>query len=105
MMTPRLLEIRRSVPTILLAEDDEAIAGTLAKAMRRQGYEVFAAADGAMALHLLDQRSGRFDLVLLDVLMPGADGVTVLRRLRRTSRALHRDDRVDRDLDSKSVAF
>jgi DNA-binding response OmpR family regulator len=66
--------------TLLLAEDDEAIAAPLARALRREGHEVEVAGDGPGALQR--SLSGRVDLLILDLGLPGIDGVDVCRRLR-----------------------
>lgn len=64
---------------VLLAEDDEAIAIPLARALRREGYEVDVRGDGAEALEVALQG---VDLVVLDLGLPGMDGLDVCRRLR-----------------------
>jgi CheY-like chemotaxis protein len=64
--------------SVLLADDDPGVLGTLAIAFRRAGYAVETAADGARALALLESRP--FDLLVLDILMPGATGWEVLAR-------------------------
>ncbi|MGQ0574908.1 MAG: response regulator transcription factor [Pseudonocardia sp.] len=66
--------------TVLLAEDDAAIAGPLSRALQREGYRVLVADDGVAALELA--RDGRIDLLLLDLGLPGMDGLEVCRRLR-----------------------
>jgi DNA-binding response OmpR family regulator len=70
-----------AVPRVLVVEDDEAIAQGLIFNLERKGYEVAAAHDGEDALARI--RDGRFDLVLLDVRLPGIDGFEVCQRLRR----------------------
>ncbi len=70
----------RDVPSLLLVEDDDAIAEPLAQALRREGYEVEAITDGPTAAGLGAQ--GAHDLVLLDLGLPGMDGVEVCRRIR-----------------------
>ncbi len=65
---------------LLLVEDDAALAAVLQDAFREAGYEVVWAEDGAKALFLLSKES--FDLVLADIVMPGADGLAVLARAR-----------------------
>jgi DNA-binding response OmpR family regulator len=66
--------------SLLLVEDDAAIAEPLAQALRREGYEVEAVTDGITAA----QRGveGEHDLVVLDLGLPGLDGVEVCRRIR-----------------------
>lgn len=65
---------------VLLAEDDASISEPLARALRREGYEVEVREDGPTALEagLL----GAFDLLVLDLGLPGIDGLEVCRRLR-----------------------
>ncbi|MBL9186135.1 MAG: response regulator transcription factor [Opitutaceae bacterium] len=65
---------------ILLAEDDANIRLGLVATLESDGYAVTAAGDGAQALKLFPQE--KFDLVLLDVMMPKASGYDVCRELR-----------------------
>lgn len=69
--------------TVLLAEDDTAIADPLSRALQREGYQVVLAADGVVALDLA--RRGPVDLLVLDLGLPGMDGLEVCRRLRTTA--------------------
>ncbi len=62
---------------ILLAEDDDSLRAFLGRALERAGYEVTSCADGEEALAAL--KGGRFDLLLTDIVMPGADGIEVAR--------------------------
>lgn len=64
---------------VLLAEDDPAISEPLARALRREGYEVDVSSDGPAALEAA--RSGP-DLLVLDLGLPGMDGLEVCRRIR-----------------------
>ncbi len=66
--------------TVLLAEDDEAIAAPLARALQREGYRVEVVADGPDTLQ--QASTGIFELVVLDLGLPGMDGLEVCRRLR-----------------------
>jgi DNA-binding response OmpR family regulator len=69
-----------SMTRVLLAEDDQAISEPLARALRREGYEVEVCEDGPGALR---SASGTpVDLVVLDLGLPGMDGLEVCRRLR-----------------------
>lgn len=68
--------------TILLAEDDGATSEALQRALRLEGYLVHAVADGAAALD--EAAAAEMDLILLDVMMPKRDGLSVCRELRRT---------------------
>ncbi len=65
---------------ILIAEDDANIRLGLIATLESEGYEVTAASDGAQALKLYPQ--GRYELVVLDVMMPKASGYDVCRELR-----------------------
>lgn len=67
---------------ILVAEDDPDIRHGLAATLESEGYDVTCASDGAQALALYPQ--SRYDLVLLDVMMPRASGYDVCRTLRET---------------------
>jgi DNA-binding response OmpR family regulator len=69
---------------LLLAEDDEDLRGLVATTLRREGYEVLEAADGAEALELADRHEPA--LALLDINMPRVDGVEVAERLRANGR-------------------
>ena len=64
------------MPRILLAEDDDSLRGFLSRALQRAGYEVTSCADGEEAVAVLDQE---WDLLLTDIVMPGADGIEVAR--------------------------
>jgi len=65
---------------ILIAEDEARIASFLEKGLRANGFTTEVAPDGDEALRL--GRTGRFDLVILDLGLPGRDGLDVLRELR-----------------------
>jgi len=67
--------------TILVVDDSAANRDALSRRLERRGYAVATAEDGPAALRLLAQRP--FDLVLLDVMMPGMNGLEVLQRLRQ----------------------
>ncbi len=66
--------------TLLLVEDDQTLRETLAYNLTREGYEVVQAGDGLAALDLARERKP--DLVVLDIMLPGLDGLTVCRTLR-----------------------
>ncbi|HEX9063640.1 MAG TPA: response regulator transcription factor [Streptosporangiaceae bacterium] len=69
---------------ILIAEDEPRIVRFLAKGLQAQGYATACAATGPEALDLA--LAGSFDLILLDLGLPGLDGLEVLARLRRAGR-------------------
>jgi CheY-like chemotaxis protein len=68
--------------TVLIADDDARILKVVGTALRNSGYVVLEAADGHAALQLAVQRTGRIDLFLTDVQMPGLSGPEVCERLR-----------------------
>ncbi|MPZ94210.1 MAG: response regulator [Propionibacteriales bacterium] len=71
---------------ILIAEDEQRIASFVEKGLRANGLTPTVVTDGASALgHAL---SGDFDLLVLDIGLPGMDGFTVLRRLRQSRGAI-----------------
>lgn len=69
---------------LLVIEDERALCETIVRSLRRQAYSVDYCYDGEKALELLGVE--RYDLVLLDLNLPGKDGMTVLRTLRQTDR-------------------
>ena len=73
-------------PKILVVEDEEQIASFLRRGLTYEGYEVDVAPDGAVAL--TKARETRMDLVVLDLMLPGMDGLEVCRRLRTANSAL-----------------
>lgn len=76
-------EERREVPArIVVVDDDEALRSAVRRALRLEGYEVELARDGVEGLAQLAGLSA--ELVVLDVLMPVLDGITVCRRLRES---------------------
>lgn len=68
---------------ILIVEDEEKIARFLELELTHEGYEVEIAGDGRSGLDQAE--SGDFDLILLDIMLPGLSGFEVLRRLRKES--------------------
>ena len=70
-----------TMPRVLIVEDELSLRETLAYSLERDGYEVLTAADGLDALKVA--RSQRPDLILLDVMLPGMDGIEVCRILRQ----------------------
>jgi len=69
-------------PRILVVDDERALRESLRRALALEGYEVELATDGEDALHRLAAGAVAPDAILLDVLMPGVDGLEVARRLR-----------------------
>jgi DNA-binding response OmpR family regulator len=79
-------DYHRLMTRVLLAEDDASISEPLARALRREGYEVEVREDGPTALDAGMQ--GGIDLVVLDLGLPGMDGLEVARRLRADGHAI-----------------
>jgi two-component system response regulator MprA len=71
----------RQAMQILVVDDDRAVRDAVARALEYEGYAVATAVDGADALAQIEQRTP--DAVVLDVVMPGLDGLAVSRRLRK----------------------
>jgi DNA-binding response OmpR family regulator len=70
-----------SEPTILVVEDEPSIGEVVTVYLKRAGFQVSIARDGAAALNMLDQRLP--DLVVLDLMLPKVDGLEITRWLRR----------------------
>ncbi|RCH65441.1 DNA-binding response regulator [Streptomyces sp. SDr-06] len=68
---------------MLLVEDDDLMRRSFATALERYGYEVRVAADGLAGLEAF--RDDGFDLLILDVMLPGLDGIGLCRRVRESS--------------------
>lgn len=73
--------MRGMKPRVLVVDDDERIAASVRRALDYAGYDVSVAHDGPAAVAAAG--SGDPDLIVLDVMMPGYDGLEVARRLRR----------------------
>lgn len=72
--------IHDAVCTVLLVEDDDALAGMLKRGLSQAGFQVIEAHDGTTAIHLM--QSGQIHAVLLDLRLPDMTGLDVLRVLR-----------------------
>ncbi len=70
-------------PKVLVVDDEPSIVKTVQAYLQEQGYQVQTAGDGLAALKAA--RAFRPDLVVLDIMLPGLDGIEVLRRLRQES--------------------
>src|ERR1700742_964471 len=78
-----LLVVANGSARILLVDDEQSLQTLLSYPLRKEGYHVTSAVDGVEALERFDE--GRFDLVVLDLMLPRRDGVEVCRELRRQS--------------------
>jgi DNA-binding response OmpR family regulator len=86
---------------ILLVDDEQSVQTLLAYPLRKDGYEVVSAVDGRAALDRFAEQ--RFDLVVLDIMLPKLDGIEVCRRLRSRSQVpiimlTAKDDEIDKVL-------
>jgi DNA-binding response OmpR family regulator len=86
---------------ILLVDDERSVQTLLAYPLRKDGYEVVAATDGREALDRFAEQ--RFDLVVLDIMLPKLDGIEVCRRMRSRSQVpiimlTAKDDEIDKVL-------
>ncbi len=70
---------------ILVCEDEDAIRDFVVINLKRAGYDVYDVNCGEEALRVFDEEKGNFDIVLLDIMMPGIDGFTVCKKLREKS--------------------
>lgn len=70
---------------ILVCEDEDAIREFVVINLKRAGYNVVDVNCGEDALQVYDEQKGDFDVVLLDIMMPGIDGFTVCKKLRQRS--------------------
>lgn len=69
------------MPRILVIDDDPDVRGSLTKILTRAGYDVVAAADGAVGIEL--QHTEPADVIITDIFMPGLDGLQTLRQLKK----------------------
>jgi DNA-binding response OmpR family regulator len=78
-MDPRQAQSDQTRTSILVIEDDPGVADIVVRTLEKRGYDVVVADSGTSGLE--QARTGNFDLVLLDLLLPDLDGLTVLERL------------------------
>lgn len=78
---PPIGPIPEGVPIVLLVEDEPAVRGLFAMSLRKDGYFVIEASNGAEALTAVEE-AGRVDLVVTDVVMPVMKGTELAQRLR-----------------------
>lgn len=69
---------------ILAVDDDPEVLDTLGRVLEREAFEVGLAKSGAEALRMIEKQTP--DLMILDIIMPGMDGITICQQLRRDSR-------------------
>lgn len=67
---------------LLLVDDEKLLVKGLSASLRKEGFQVFVAYDGKEAFEML--KSEKIDIVLLDIMLPGMDGITLLKKIRET---------------------
>lgn len=72
---------REAGARLLLVDDDVELAALLSDYLRAEGFHVDTLADG----DAIDERLDRYDVLILDVMLPGLSGIDILRRIRRRS--------------------
>jgi PAS domain S-box-containing protein len=79
---PAAAPVASGAQTVLVADDEDAVRALTAAVLRRYGYNVVAVETGDEALRRFTAEPDRFHVLLLDITMPGIDGLTALRRIR-----------------------
>lgn len=70
---------------ILLIEDDQQICKVIVKYFSDQGAEITSVTDGQTAMELVEKDIDKYSLILLDIMLPGSDGFTICRKIRKNS--------------------
>jgi CheY-like chemotaxis protein len=68
--------------SVLVVDDEEVVRAGISRVLEKQGLSIHTAADGSEALDIMANQT--IDIVLLDIKMPGMDGIEVLRHIRAT---------------------
>lgn len=76
---PKAAAATDALLSVLVADDEESLRGTLCAILEQAGHRVVGAEDGQVALRLLNEQ--QFDVLILDLAMPKTDGVSVLRQI------------------------
>jgi DNA-binding response OmpR family regulator len=82
----RLARLGASVPTILVIDDDPLVRSAVGEALQRRQFGVFLAQDGETGLNVFN--ISQFDAVVIDIFMPGMDGLATIRKLRGISQEI-----------------
>lgn len=75
-------------PCVLLVEDEKSISEIIALNLEIEGYEVVTVADGTIALQLVESDHEKFSLVILDIMLPGVNGLEVCSFIKKKNPAL-----------------
>lgn len=73
---------------VLVVEDEDAIREFVIINLKRAGYDVVDVANGEDALKVFEETNGNFDVILLDIMMPGIDGFTVCKKIREKNNSV-----------------
>lgn len=90
----------RSLPLILVVDDESKIRRLLTKELEANGFDVVCAGDGEQALEVFAQSDPTPDLVLMDVMMPGMDGFECAERLSKSANVRLSFSRLETNLPS-----
>ncbi|MCX8022279.1 MAG: response regulator [Syntrophorhabdaceae bacterium] len=72
---------------ILVIDDEEGIRRSLTRILKEEGYSVYTAEDGEKGLNIIKEATGRVDIVICDLIMPGIDGIKTIEEITK----IHRD--------------
>ena len=72
---------KQSIPSILIVDDEAFVREAVELCVASEGFHVFSASGGEEALEILDKET--IELAILDILMPGMDGISLLREISR----------------------
>jgi DNA-binding response OmpR family regulator len=75
-------EARETPLMVLVIEDDDSLRTVISYSLRRNGYQVLEAGDGAVGLEAARQAGSALDSVILDYMLPGQNGMQVIRQIR-----------------------
>lgn len=70
-----------NAPRILIVDDEVVFANNIIKLLSKRGYDAVAANDGESAIRIIDKKE--FDVIILDIIMPGMDGITTLKEIKK----------------------
>lgn len=92
---------------VLVVDDEPVLRAMIARALEADGFTVVMASDGMEAWGLIEEGNGPFDLLVVDMVMPRWDGITLMRRVKAehpAQRILLITGRADRSMDARIPA-
>jgi two-component system, cell cycle sensor histidine kinase and response regulator CckA len=75
--------IKSGCSVLLVVEDDASLQSILSEAMSEEGFRVFSTGSGAQALELYSENADHICLAIIDVMLPGMDGITTANEMRK----------------------